>query len=239
MDTPGTANENLHPECALCPYDWSERYCRKKGGKAPANCPSVRHKALSRRSMEELQKDPAVMEFARQASLQETAGYAGREKGYAHLKPAKPRIQEIVEFARRMGYERIGLAFCIGLRKEAEVVHRIFVDNGFETVSVACKASRTPKSELGLAQSDHVDPTVEVETMCNPVLQALVANEHQVDLNVLLGLCVGHDSLFIKYAEAPVTVLAAKDRLLGHAPLAAIYQYDAYYRNLKFPIPEE
>ena len=238
MDNERRNNEAAHPECALCPYEWSERYCRKKGGKAPANCPSVRHKELTRRSMEELRNDPAVMEFARQASLQETAGYAGREQGYAHLKPAKPRIQEIVEFARRMGYRRLGLAFCIGLRKEAAVVHRIFTDNGFEVVSVACKASRTPKTELGLTQMDQVDPTVENETMCNPVLQALVANEHQVDMNILLGLCVGHDSLFIKYAAAPVTVLAVKDRLLGHAPLTAIYQYDAYYRNLQFPVED-
>ncbi len=238
MTKTDASNEDLHPECAVCPYDWSERYCRKKGGKAPKNCPSLRRKDIGRRSLEELQQHPAVMEFARQASLQETSGYAGREQGYAHLKPAKPRIQEIVEFAKRMNYTRLGLAFCVGLRKEAEVVHRIFTNNGLECVSICCKAGRTPKEALGMTRADHVDPSVEKETMCNPVLQAMIANEYDVDLNVLLGLCVGHDSLFIKYAEAPVTVLAAKDRLLGHAPLAAIYQYDAYYRNLKFPIAE-
>ena len=51
--------------------------------------------------------------------------------------------------------------------------------------------------------------------------------------NVLLGLCVGHDSLFFKYTEAPCTVLAVKDRLLGHNPLAAVYNVDSYYRCLK------
>jgi uncharacterized metal-binding protein len=74
--------------------------------------------------------------------------------------------------------------------------------------------------------------------MCNPIFQALVVNEHDVQLNVLLGLCVGHDSLFIKYARAPVTVLAVKDRLLGHSPLTAVYQYDHYYRYLKNPFGE-
>jgi enoyl-CoA hydratase/carnithine racemase len=46
-------------------------------------------------------------------------------------------------------------------------------------------------------------------------------DQQKTDFNVLLGLCVGHDSLFLKYAEAPCTVLAVKDRMLGHNPLAA------------------
>ena len=56
---------------------------------------------------------------------------------------------------------------------------------------------------------------------------------HNETPNVLLGLCVGHDSLFFKYTEAPCTVLAVKDRLLGHNPMAAVYNVDSYYRCLK------
>ena len=37
---------------------------------------------------------------------------------------------------------------------------------------------------------------------------------------MLVGLCVGHDSLFIKYSEAPVTTLVTKDRVLAHNPVA-------------------
>ena len=69
--------------------------------------------------------------------------------------------------------------------------------------------------------------------MCNPIAQALILNEAQTEFNVVLGLCVGHDSLFLKYAEAPCTMLAVKDRLLGHNPLAAIYTIESYYRSLK------
>jgi uncharacterized metal-binding protein len=69
--------------------------------------------------------------------------------------------------------------------------------------------------------------------MCNPILQAQVLNSEQTELNILLGLCVGHDSLFLKYAEAPCTVLAVKDRVTGHNPLAALYTLDSYYRALK------
>jgi uncharacterized metal-binding protein len=69
--------------------------------------------------------------------------------------------------------------------------------------------------------------------MCNPVAQAYVLNEAKTDFNVVMGLCVGHDSLFLKHSDALCTVLAAKDRLLGHNPLAAIYTVDTYYRALK------
>ena len=224
------------PQCALCPYDWSERYCRTGKGKAPKDCPSIKMREL---------KDGAVAEttgaaygvFATQASLQEAACYGGREEGYGTVVPLKPRIVEIVEFARRMGYKRLGLVFCIGLRKEAAVVHEILATNGFEVASVSCKVGGVSKEALGIARENQVDPTAAHETMCNPVLQAMVVNEAQTDFNVLLGLCVGHDSLFLKHADALCTVLAVKDRLLGHNPLAAIHLYDSYYRYLKKPLP--
>jgi len=69
--------------------------------------------------------------------------------------------------------------------------------------------------------------------MCNPIGQALVLNEAKTEFNILMGLCVGHDSLFLKNSDAPVTVFAVKDRVLGHNPLAAIYNYDTYYRRFK------
>lgn len=219
------------PACALCPYDWSVRYCRGENGKSPANCPSTCHVDLVERSIAEIQS-PETLEFARQCSIQEGEGYGDRDRGYACVRPVKPRIEEIMEFAERMHYRRLGLVFCIGLRFEAAVVQRIFSDRGFEVVSVVCKVGRVPKEVLGLAENQKVNPG-NPESMCNPVLQALVANHHRTELNVLLGLCVGHDSLFFKYAEAPCTVLAAKDRLLGHNPLAAIYQYKGYYRYLQ------
>jgi uncharacterized metal-binding protein len=74
--------------------------------------------------------------------------------------------------------------------------------------------------------------------MCNPVYQAKLLNDEKVDLNVLLGLCVGHDSLFFKYGEAPTTVLAVKDRVTGHNPLAAIYLADSYYKRIRTGVME-
>jgi len=228
------AKEIPQPQCASCPYDWSERYCRQSGGKGPKNCPSLHHRDLAAKTLEIL-KDPQVFEFARQASIQEGEGYAGGEKGYGALHPVKPRIQEVVEFCHKMKYKNLSLVFCVGVRFEAKVVQQILETNGLNVVSVMCKAGRIGKEEIGLIDEQKVVPGG-FESMCNPILQALIANYHQVDFNVLLGLCVGHDSLFLKYAEAFSTVLAVKDRLLGHNPMAAIYNYDHYYRTLKNPI---
>jgi len=72
-----------------------------------------------------------------------------------------------------------------------------------------------------------------------PVAAAAAPVEEKTEFNVVMGLCVGHDSLFLKYATAPCTVFAVKDRLLGHNPLAAIYNIDSYYRSLKIPAPKE
>ncbi|MBE0575409.1 MAG: DUF1847 domain-containing protein [Desulfuromonadales bacterium] len=224
------------PTCAICSVAVPDRFCRQVQGKAPGNCPSTRSLDIIKEALEIL-KNPTVMEFARQASIQEGEAYGERDKGYANLRPIKPRIQETVEFAKKMKFQRICLVFCVGMRKEAEVIHEIFTVNGFETISVMCKAGAISKEEIGLLREQQIDPT-SFEAMCNPILQALTSNHHGSELNVLFGLCVGHDALFLKYAEAYSTVLASKDRLLAHNPLAAIYQYESYYRYLKSPLVE-
>ncbi len=69
--------------------------------------------------------------------------------------------------------------------------------------------------------------------MCNPILQAKMLNHAKTDLNVVVGLCVGHDSLFYKYSEAITTTMITKDRVLGHNPAAALYTADTYYKRLQ------
>jgi uncharacterized metal-binding protein len=181
--------------------------------------------------MEEMCR-PGVLEFARNASIQEGAGYAGRQAGYAGVRPAKTRIEEIVEFVGRMGYRKLGLAFCVGLRQEARVVEKLFSGAGFDVISACCKMGCRDKEQIGV-KPDQKIRIGEFEPVCNPIAQAYLLNEAATEFNVMVGLCVGHDSLFLKYAQAPCTVLAAKDRLLGHNPLAAVYNIDSYYRSLK------
>lgn len=219
-------------DCAQCPIgNPMERACIKKGGKAPENCPTLTREAVLEKAWQEYD-DPEVLEFARQASIQEGEGYGDRELGYAHVKPVKPRIVEIIEFAGKMNYNRIGLIFCAGLRREAKTVGKLISSKGFDVVSVMCKVGCVEKEKIGVLDEQKIAIGFK-ETMCNPVAQAMILNHEKTQFNVLMGICVGHDSLVFKYSEAPCTVLAAKDRLLGHNPLAAIYNLDSYYRALK------
>jgi uncharacterized metal-binding protein len=222
--------EPKQPRCASCGIPVSERICQSPEGRGSGSCPTETSEAIQQAALDEYSR-PEVGRFARHASVQEAEGYAGRELGYARLRPAKTRVEEIMAFGRRLGCSRLGLAFCLGLREEARLVEKLFIKNGFEVVSAVCKVGRVPKETLGLTDAEKIAPG-RFEAMCNPILQAKILNAAGTGLNVLLGLCVGHDSLFFKYAEAPCTVLAAKDRVMGHNPLAAVYQLGSYYRSL-------
>ncbi len=219
------------PDCAACQSRESERACMRPGGRASRGCPTTGKKKILERAREEYGKAETA-EFARQASIQEGECYAGRDKRPYVMHPVKPRILEICEFAARMGYRRLGLVFCMGLAKEASMVGKILKGRGFEVVSAGCKAGCVPKEEIGVKESQKIF-IGNHETMCNPVYQAMLVNDGKTDFNVLLGLCVGHDSLFFKYAEAPTTVFAVKDRVTGHNPLAALYASDNYYAWLR------
>lgn len=218
------------PRCARCPFEPEERLCAVPDGKAPSSCP-CRDKEL----VAEVRKkysEPDLKEFARQASIQEAEGYSGRGPGCSAPRPCKPRLQEIGEFAHKMGFKKLGLVFCVGLRREAEAVEGYYTGLGYNVASVVCKAGRIPKEELGVRDSQKIMPGTP-ESMCNPVLQALALNRAGTELNIVLGLCVGHDSIFMKHSEALCTVLAAKDRPSGHNPMGAVYTLDSYHRYLR------
>lgn len=217
--------------CALCHVPVAERACKTTPGKGPTSCPTLQHADLKDTSFCAYE-DENLNEFARQASIQEAEGYTNREKSYAELKPVKPRIEEIIEFAQKMNYQHLGLAFCIGLRNEAKVVEQLLLQRGFQVSSVICKIGNIDKKKIGLKDDQKIVLNTP-EAMCNPVFQAQALNNETTDLNIVLGLCVGHDSIFFKESDAPCTVFAVKDRLLGHNPLAAIYTLDSYYRSLK------
>lgn len=140
----------------------------------------------------------------------------------------KTRIEEIILFSQMMGYKRIGLAFCIGLEKEASVIQSIFRKH-FKVDSACCKICGIDKADFDLEKIDKNRN----ESMCNPIGQASVLNEKNTNLNIIIGLCIGHDLLFTEHSKAPVTTLVVKDRILAHNPLGAIYS--KYYQD-KFSI---
>jgi uncharacterized metal-binding protein len=183
---------------------------------APENCPMRATAAVNTR---QVYADPQTREVARVAAMIEAEGYTRWN-----------RIEETIEFAHRLGFKKLGVAFCVGLREEAKILSRILEANGLEVVSLACKTGSIPKEEIGLRDDQKVRPGG-YEAMCNPIGQAQAMNEAKTDLNIVFGLCVGHDSLFIKHSEAMVTCLVAKDRALAHNPIGGIYCAWGYYRE--------
>jgi len=129
------------------------------------------------------------------------------------------RLSETLLFARELGCRRLGLAFCIGLESEARYIND-FLAREFEMVSVCCKTGGLLKSDFNLEQIHNRQKT---EVMCNPAGQAELMNQAGTELNILCGLCVGHDAVFGMRSQAPVTTLIAKDRVLAHNPAGAIY----------------
>lgn len=140
----------------------------------------------------------------------------------------KTRLEELILYARGMDYVKIGIAFCIGMEKEARIIQRI-LERDFEVISVCCKVCGIDKDRFEL---DRLHSKEGVEAMCNPIGQAMVLKSENTQLNIILGLCMGHDILFTKHSEAPVTTLAVKDRVLAHNPLGAIYSN--YYLKRRF-----
>ena len=188
--------------------------------KTPEICPckntEIQEKA------KELYKEEENAKIAYNAALVESEGYG-----------LLCRMEEIMLFCKKCGYNKIGLVFCVGLKNEAKTVAKILRHNGFEVVSAICKNGSIPKSSIGIKDEQTLSGCAD-EAMCNPIGQALLMNEQKTECNLLLGLCVGHDTLAMKYLEAPTTVLAVKDRVTGHNPLAAIYVAESYYKNRFF-----
>ncbi len=162
--------------------------------------------------------DPEVRRVAQVAAQVEAEGYM-----------RWTRVEETMEFARRLGFTRLGLAFCAGLREEARILARVLRANGFTVISAMCKTGSVPKEEIGLLDCQKVRPGTR-EPMCNNIGQALLMNRAGTQLNIIFGLCVGHDALFIKHSEALVTCLVAKDRVLAHNPIGALNTSYGYYR---------
>ena len=174
--------------------------CRSgKIDSAPEHCPMASAGPVYEEAKNEYLK-PDVQEFARKSAITESAGYG-----------QWTRLEEIIHFSRLAGFTKLGLAFCTGLRKEAAEVAKILKSAGFEVESVMCKTGSVPKETLGVKEDEKVHPG-QFEPMCNSICQAKLLNRAGTQFNILLGLCVGHDTLFFQYSEAPVTIFAVKDR---------------------------
>jgi len=144
------------------------------------------------------------------------------------------RVEEIVKFAQKIGAKKIGIATCIGLMEESRIFARILTAAGLVPKAVICKIGSIDKTEIGIPEELKVAPG-QHESICNPALQAELFNQWGAELNVVVGLCVGHDTIFIRHSKAPVTYLIVKDRVLAHNPAGALYTSKFYYKRVLDP----
>ena len=206
-------------------------YCAVKGcfmgnfDKAPDFCPTKTEPEALQEARVKLE-DPLMRQMAQDVARtwKDIAG--------------KNRIELTMDYANVREYKRLGLAFCVGLSYEAELLSNVFINNGFDVISAGCMCGGLCSDDVGLPEEDKIVPGSR-QPMCNPIGQAEVLNKEKSDLNILLGLCVGDDVLFIKHSKAPVTVLAVKDYALAHNTLGALYTSRTIFSRLNSRRPKK
>lgn len=197
------------PQCAKCP---SKLCLMGPSDDGPNDCP--------------MKTSPDIYDDARNIVAQPDVQhmFRGVATTWRDTALSKNRIEEVITYAQNMSFKKLGLAFCIGLADQAKVVSALFEDRGFDVISGCCMTGGFSSDDVGLSKEDKIYADGR-QPQCNPVGQALIMNKCETDLNVLLGLCVGDDALFIKHSDAPITVLAVKDRIHAHNPLGSIPEY--------------
>lgn len=219
-------NVLINPTCHKCN---SRNYCTiGRANRKVKNCPMIISPEISSQARKLYKSDEFIKKSTGVASMVEA-------KGYIHW----PRLKDTIEYAKGMGFSKLGIAFCIGLQKEAEKTAEILEKYGFTVCSVCCKTGSIKKTDVGVPE----EYTMVSKTgyllgfvTCNPVAQALLLNKAETEMNIIVGLCVGHDITFTNLSKAPVTTLIAKDRSNPHNPAAVLFTHygeSFFFKDLK------
>ena len=175
--------------CALSCSECSIRNCYRRDRKYPDFCLTSQYHDAVEKTRELYTSDSVDGRLARAAAEIE-GEYYGR----------LTRLEETIRFAKKLNVTKLGIASCIGLLDEASLYAKIVRTAGIETKTVICKVGAIDKTEIGLPDDLKVCPGCN-ESCCNPALQAQVLNEWGSQLNVMVGLCVGHDAIFARHSE--------------------------------------
>jgi uncharacterized metal-binding protein len=169
-------------------------------------------------------EDPESLRLYQNSTVNEQRAYMNIR---GRVIAVRPRILEIIKFSEMMKWKKIGVAFCTGLGTEANRVVEIFESAGLDVYSICCKCGHVDKPIWGIAPENKIHALrgrpESFEAGCNPIAQAEVLNSEDVDLNVIVGLCIGHDIQFTEHSKGPVTTLIVKDRVTGHNPFASLF----------------
>ncbi|MFX0029290.1 MAG: DUF1847 domain-containing protein [Candidatus Hermodarchaeota archaeon] len=209
------SNKEIAPTCHNCN---SIQFCTSGNPNVEKqDCPMV----LTPEIVEDVMNLYKTNEFVKKST---SVASVVEARGYIHW----PRLKDTIEYAKGMGFKKLGLAFCVGLRKEAKKTADILTKYGFEVCSVCCKTESIKKTDVDVPKEyTMVSKTgypIGIMT-CNPAAQALLLNKAGTEMNIIIGLCVGHDITFTHLSNAPVTTFIAKDRANPHNPAAVLYTH--------------
>jgi uncharacterized metal-binding protein len=189
-----------------CLYCATAASFRGETARMPKTCPTKTHLAVVH--------DPApYLEPDRHAMM-----VAADSTPFTEERVLRNRVEELVVFAKARGIEKIGVAFCVSLIKEAQQLGKMLKREGIEAELVCCRVGAIDYSEIDLPKAN----PDKFAAICNPVAQAKMLNEAKVDLVAQVGLCIGHDLILQEECDAPVTTLVVKDRALDHHPVRAL-----------------
>ena len=180
--------------CAACPL----KNCAKKFGEEdryPSSCPTEREETGK---ILELYRGPETLLLAQASAV-------------SSMDHSESRAEQLVRFAKNCGFKKIGIAFCISLSEYGRKAAEFLKSEGFEVESVVCKVGHHDRKCIDIIDERGIP-------MCNPVAQAEYLNAAGTELNVAIGLCIGHDAMFFKYSKAPAVVLIAKDHRYNNDP---------------------
>lgn len=238
--------KKVQPSCSSCSTVWEKTgatNCWAEPGKGPAKpayCPSDPHAEIIDESFAKYNDDNEDARLANVAARVEGLCYQPIP-GSDAVNARWTRVEDMIALCKLMKYEKIGIATCVGLLDETNRLSEILTAQGLQPYSACCKAGSIDKLKLNLKEEDKVRPGT-FEPACNPIAQAEILNAEGMEMNIIMGLCVGHDMLFNKYSDAPVTTLVVKDRVTGHNPATVLYGQNFYYKRLQkqpLVIPED
>ncbi|MFC1981107.1 DUF1847 domain-containing protein [Chloroflexota bacterium] len=206
------------PQCVKC----TVFRCRtkEKDKKVPQFCPTEQYPELIKETIEKhkLPENMAINLAWRHMMDNLSNPEKGRDRW------SWTRVDEIMEYARIRGMKKLGIGTCYAMMAEARLLSDILEQNGFEVVSVSCLCGEVNPEDAGIGGT----------VFCNPIMQAELLNRENTDLNIMVGLCLGHDILFLRHCRAETTPLVVKDRALGHNTVAALYLSQGRYKDRFF-----
>ena len=219
-------------ETRVCTVDSSGN---RLPGEAPQWCPMKTKADVIKQAMAKQTEEDRKIAHA--AAMVESEAYVREPWG---LKPYATRVLEIINFAKKMGYKKIGIACCFASEWDAGVLSNIFINHGFEVLARLCKVYEVQNTKfLDIKEEETLVPGG-YQSMCNPICQVDVLADSGCELIVTHGECTGHDALAGKFSQVPFTVLGVKDRVLAHNPVVALTNpWNEYYRKLTREKPLE